>query len=67
VEAAEDFAKHMKHIHEEAQVALSKAQDKMKHYPDQHWGNILEYQVGQKVWIHQWFCITGSWVVEGRY
>ena len=51
VEAVEDFAKHMKHIHEEAQAALSKAQDEMKCYANQHWGNILEYQVGQKVWV----------------
>jgi glycosylphosphatidylinositol phospholipase D len=41
----------MKHIHEEAQAALMKACDEMKHYADQHWGETPEYRVGQKVWI----------------
>jgi len=36
VEAAEDFAKRMQCIHEEAQAALSKARDEMKRYADQH-------------------------------
>jgi len=36
VEAAEDFAKRMQRIHEEAQAALSKARDEMKRYADQH-------------------------------
>jgi len=51
VEAVEDFAECMKHIHEEAQVALSKAQDEIKCYADQHWGDVPEYQVSQKVWV----------------
>ena len=41
----------MKQIHEEAQAALMKARDEMKHYVDQHHGNVPEYKVGQKVWI----------------
>jgi len=41
----------MKHIHEEAQAALSKAQDEMKCYADQHQGDVPEYQVSQKVWV----------------
>jgi hypothetical protein len=41
----------MKHIQEEAQAALTKAWDEMKHYADRHRGDIPEYKVGQKVWI----------------
>jgi len=51
VEAVEDFAKRMQHIHEEAQAALSKARDEMKHYADQHQSEVPEYKVGQKVWV----------------
>jgi len=39
----------MKHVHEEAQAALSKAQDEMKCYADQHQGDVPEYPVSQKV------------------
>ena len=33
-EPAKEFAEQMKTIHEEAQVALSKARDDMQHYAD---------------------------------
>jgi len=51
VEAVEDIAKWMQHIHEEAQVALFKAWDKMTCYADQHQSKVPEYKVGQKVWV----------------
>ena len=41
----------MQHIHEEAQVALSKAWDEIKQYADQHQSEVPEYKVGQKVWV----------------
>ena len=41
----------MKTIHEEAQVALSKACDDMQHYADFNWGIAPEYKVGDKVWL----------------
>ena len=34
VEAADDFTKQMKYIHKEAQAALTKAKEEMKHYVD---------------------------------
>jgi len=41
----------MKLIHEEAQVALSKAHDDMTRYADFHRGQAPEYKVGDKVWL----------------
>jgi hypothetical protein len=41
----------MKHIHEEAQAAMTKAQEEMKHYADYHRGEPPKYEVGQKVWL----------------
>jgi len=41
----------MKLIHEEAQVALSKAHDDMTRYADFHRGQVPEYKVGNKVWL----------------
>ena len=51
VEAADDFTKQMKFIHEEAQAALTKAKEEMKCYADYHRGDPLKYQAGQKVWL----------------
>ena len=51
VEAADDFATRMKHVHEEAQSALTKAKDEMKRYADFHRGEPPKYQVGDKVWL----------------
>ena len=51
VEAADDFTKWMKFIHEEAQAALTKAKEEMKHYADYHCGDPPKYQSGQKVWL----------------
>ena len=50
-EPAKEFAECMKQIHEEAGTALSKAQDDMARYADQHRGNPPEYKVGDKVWL----------------
>jgi len=41
----------MKLIHEEAQVALSKARDDMTCYADFYRGQAPEYKVGDKVWL----------------
>ena len=41
----------MKTIHEEAQVALSKAHDDMQCYADFNQGITPEYKVGNKVWL----------------
>jgi hypothetical protein len=41
----------MKHIHEEAQAAMTKAQEEMKRYIDYHRGEPPKYEVGQKVWL----------------
>ena len=51
MEAADDFATQMKHIHKEVQSALVKAKEEMKHYADYHRGEPLKYQVGNKVWL----------------
>ena len=48
---ADDFATRMKHVHEEAQSALVKAKEEIKHYADYHRGELLKYQVGDKVWL----------------
>jgi len=50
-ELAKEFAEQMKLIHEEAQVALSKARDDMTCYADFHRGQAPEYKVGNKVWL----------------
>jgi len=50
-EPAKEFAERMKLIHEEAQVALSKARDDMTRYADFHRGQVSEYKVGDKVWL----------------
>jgi hypothetical protein len=41
----------MKHIHEEAQAAMTKAQEEMKRYTDYHHREPPKYEVGQKVWL----------------
>ena len=51
VEVADNFTTCMKHIHEEAQSALVKAKEEMKRYADYHKGELLKYQVGDKVWL----------------
>ena len=51
VEAVDDFTKQMKFIHEEAQVALTKAKEEMECYVDYHQGDPPKHQVGQKVWL----------------
>jgi hypothetical protein len=51
VEAAEDFAKRMKGIHEEAKSALTKAADEMKRFADHRRSKALKYKVGDLVWL----------------
>ena len=51
VEAAEDFAKRMKKVHEETTSALKKAADDMKRYADQRRSNAPEYKKGDMVWL----------------
>ena len=46
---AEEFAAKMKEIQEEAQMALRKAQGKMKKQADWHRGEVEEYKVGDMV------------------
>jgi hypothetical protein len=41
----------MKHIHEEVQATMTKAQEEMKRYTDYHRGDPPKYEVGQKVWL----------------
>jgi Chromo (CHRromatin Organisation MOdifier) domain len=51
VEVANEFANQMKHIHGEAQAAMTKAQEEMKCYADYHCREPPKYEVGQKVWL----------------
>ena len=50
-EPAKEFAECMKEIHKEAGTALSKAQDNMTCYADQHKGSAPEYKISDKVWL----------------
>ena len=50
-EKAEEFAREMKERHEEARVALVKAQEKMKRQADRNRKEAEEYRVGDKVLI----------------
>ena len=50
-ELAKEFAERMKEIHKEAGAALSKAQDDMTCYADQHRGSAPEYKIDDKVWL----------------
>src|SRR6202142_436318 len=51
VEAADDFAKRMKGIHEEATSALKKAADEMKRFADHRRSKAPQYKVGDLVWL----------------
>jgi hypothetical protein len=51
VEAAEDFTKQMKGIHEEAKSALTKAADEMKRFADHRRSKAPKYKVGDLVWL----------------
>ena len=50
-EKAEEFAREMKEIHEEARVALVRSQEKMKRQADRSRKEAEEYRVGDKVLI----------------
>ncbi|KAL5519677.1 hypothetical protein ACEPAH_1360 [Sanghuangporus vaninii] len=49
--SAEEFAKHVKGIHELAQANLVKANEDMKRFYDRHAGKSMEYEVGSKVFL----------------
>lgn len=48
---AEDLAKHIKEIHDQAKSALIKAADDMKRFYDRHVGKLIEYATGDKVFL----------------
>jgi len=50
-EKAEEFAKEMKEIHEEARAALVRSQEEMKRQADRSRKEVEEYRVGDKVLI----------------
>ncbi|KAL5512273.1 hypothetical protein ACEPAG_9357 [Sanghuangporus baumii] len=49
--SAEEFAKHVKGIHELAQANLVKANEDMKRFYDRHAGKSMEYEAGSKVFL----------------
>ncbi|KAL5501130.1 hypothetical protein ACEPAH_9517 [Sanghuangporus vaninii] len=49
--SAEEFAKHVKGIHELVQANLVKANEDMKHFYDRHTGKSMEYEAGSKVFL----------------
>ncbi|KAL5512271.1 hypothetical protein ACEPAG_3556 [Sanghuangporus baumii] len=49
--SAEEFAKHVKGIHELAQANLVKANEDMKRFYDRHAGKLMEYETGSKVFL----------------
>lgn len=46
-----NFAKHIKDVHKQAKSSLIKVADNMKHFYDQHVGKLIEYAVGNKVFL----------------
>ncbi|KAL5498599.1 hypothetical protein ACEPAH_1953 [Sanghuangporus vaninii] len=52
--SAEEFAKHVKEIHEQAQANLVQANEDMKRFHDRHSGRSEEYVTGQKVFLDGW-------------
>ncbi|OCB87021.1 hypothetical protein A7U60_g5913 [Sanghuangporus baumii] len=48
---AEEFAKHVKGVHELAQANLTQANDDMKCFYDRHAGKLITYKTGQKVFL----------------
>ncbi|KAL5524999.1 hypothetical protein ACEPAF_8868 [Sanghuangporus sanghuang] len=49
--SAEEFAKHVKGIHELAQANLTQANEDMKRFYDRHAGKSVVYEMGQKVFL----------------
>jgi len=45
------FVDELKKIQEEAEVALCKAHDDMKHFADQMCAHAPDYKVGDQVWL----------------
>jgi DNA anti-recombination protein RmuC len=50
-ETADQFAKKMKRIREEARAALKQASEKVKHAHDKHTRKSIEYQPGDRVYL----------------
>jgi len=51
VQAVDKFVDELKKIQEEAEVALHKAHDDMKHFADQTGAHVPEYKEGDQVWL----------------
>ncbi|KAL5525002.1 hypothetical protein ACEPAF_8871 [Sanghuangporus sanghuang] len=49
--SAEEFAKHVKGIHELTQANLTQANEDMKRFYDRHAGKSIVYEMGQKVFL----------------
>ncbi|KAL5525264.1 hypothetical protein ACEPAF_9134 [Sanghuangporus sanghuang] len=49
--SAEEFAKHVKEVHELAQDNLTQANEDMKRFYDRHAGKSITYEAGQKVFL----------------
>ncbi|KAL5525001.1 hypothetical protein ACEPAF_8870 [Sanghuangporus sanghuang] len=49
--SAEEFAKHVKEVHELAQGNLTQANEDMKRFYDRHAGKSITYEAGQKVFL----------------
>ncbi|OCB89101.1 hypothetical protein A7U60_g3700 [Sanghuangporus baumii] len=52
--SAEEFAKHIKEVHELAQSNLNQANEDMKQFYDCHAGKSVDYEAGQKVFLDGW-------------
>lgn len=48
---AENFAKHIKDVHDQAKSALIKAAEDMKRFHDRNIGKLIEYAVGDRVFL----------------
>src|SRR6266481_6046361 len=51
VEAVDTFVRRLDHAQEEAKAALEQAADDMKRYYDRNHQAVLEYKVGDRVWL----------------
>jgi Chromo (CHRromatin Organisation MOdifier) domain len=51
VQSREDFVQRMQNVQGEAEAALHKACDDMKHYSDHTHVHVPKYQIGDKVWL----------------
>jgi len=51
VQAVDEFVNELKKIQEEAEAALHKACDDMKHFADRTRAHMPEYKEGDQVWL----------------